>query len=244
MMADMNTRHDGTDMHKTTPRTDERPRYRLAAAVVVLVALAACGGEARKATLARGPVVPEVTTTTTTAPEPTTTTTAPTTVAERRPVTRLTEPEPTTVKPRPSTTTTTARVVEPAAGQPVATSHGGPVQDHVSLVDNLRARGLTVTPESSLPKQPFLRGDGTVLAISGAGIAATRIQSFEYDSTAAAAADAATFGPDGSPRGTSIMWIGPPHLYQRGRVLVIYVGADPSVTALLTDLLGPQFSGR
>lgn len=113
----------------------------------------------------------------------------------------------------------------------------------MSLVDNLRARGLTVVPESSV-SQPFLRGDGTVLAISGAGIAATRIQSFQYESTEAAALDAATFDADGNPRGSSVGWMGPPHLYLKGRALVIYVGSDTAVTGLLTDLLGPQFSGR
>lgn len=92
--------------------------------------------------------------------------------------------------------------------------------------------------------QPFLHGHGTVLGIGGAGIAPTRLQSFQYESTQAAAADAATFGPDGSPRGVHIDWLAPPHLYLKGSVLVIYVGADHAVTSLLTELLGPQFSGR
>jgi hypothetical protein len=117
------------------------------------------------------------------------------------------------------------------------------VRDHVSLVDNLRSRGLTVTPLESIA-QPFLRGDGTVLGIGGAGIAPTRLQSFQYESAEAATADAATFGPDGSPNGIHVDWLAPPHLYLKGRVLVIYVGADEAVTGLLTDLLGPQFSGR
>ncbi len=117
------------------------------------------------------------------------------------------------------------------------------MRDHVSLVDNLRSRGLTVIPLESVA-QPFLRGDGTVLGISGPGIAATRLQSFEYESTSAAAADAATFGPEGSPRGARVDWVAPPHLFLKGRVPVIYVGADQAVTGLLTDLLGPQFSGR
>ena len=117
------------------------------------------------------------------------------------------------------------------------------MRDHVSLVDNLRSRGLTVMPLESVA-QPFLRGDGTVLGIGGAGIAPTRLQSFQYESAQAAAADAATFGPDGSPTGVHVDWLAPPHLYLKGRVLVIYVGADEAVTGLLTDVLGPQFSGR
>ena len=82
--------------------------------------------------------------------------------------------------------------------------------------------------------QPFLRGAGTVLGISGAGINPTRLQSFEYESAQGAAADAATFGPDGSPRGVLVDWLAAPRLYLKGRVLVIYVGADAAVTGLLT----------
>ncbi len=117
------------------------------------------------------------------------------------------------------------------------------MRDHVSLVDNLRSRGLTVTPLESIA-QPFLRGDGTVLGIGGAGIAPTRLQSFQYESAQAAAADAAKFGPYGSPSGIHVDWMAPPHLYLKGSVLVIYVGADEAVTGLLTVVLGPQFSGR
>ena len=117
------------------------------------------------------------------------------------------------------------------------------MRDHVSLVDNLRARGLLVTPVDSV-RQPFLHADGTVLALSGAAVGPARIQSYDYASADAAAADAATFGPDGSPRTSNVGWIGAPHLYLKGRVLVIYVGSDSTVTGLLTDVLGPQFAGR
>ena len=143
-----------------------------------------------------------------------------------------------------SPATVTSPPPEPSVVAPGAVvSHGGPVRDHVSLVDNLRSRGLTVMPLESIA-QPFLRGDGTVLGIGGAGVAPTRLQSFEYESPQAAAADAATFGPDGNPRGVHVDWLAPPHLYLKGRVLVIYLGADQAVTGLLTALLGPQFSGR
>ncbi len=125
----------------------------------------------------------------------------------------------------------------------VVVSHGGPVRDHVSLVDNLRGRGLTVVPVSSV-RQPFLHADGTVLAVSGPGIAATRLQSYDYETAAAAAADAATFGPDGNPRGAMVDWVAPPQLFLRGRVLAIYTGTDAALLGILTDLMGPQFAGR
>src|SRR5215472_3491286 len=44
-------------------------------------------------------------------------------------------------------------------------SHGGPVRDHVSFVDNLRAAGYSVSPSGDV-QQPFLRPRGTLLQIS------------------------------------------------------------------------------
>jgi hypothetical protein len=145
---------------------------------------------------------------------------------------------------RQSVEPTTVLPAAPAPPLPATmTSHGGPVRDHVSLVDNLRGRGLTVTPVGPI-SQPFLHGDGTRLAITGPGIGAAEIQSYEYDTADGAAADAATFRPDGTPRTVMVDWVSAPHLYLRGRVIVVYVGTDPGVTSTLTDLLGPQFSGR
>jgi predicted small lipoprotein YifL len=240
-----------------------RPHNRLGAVVLLLVALAACGRQGSETSRALPPpptvasTVPEPSTTTTststtTVPESTTTTTAPvpattpTTAAPRaRPATTVvTEPvaEPVAAEPTTTTTTAVATVTPPPEPARVATSHGGPVRDHVSLVDNLRARGLTVTPLEPVV-QPFLRGDGTMLAVSGAGIGPAQVQSFQYESAQAAAADAATLTPECNPGTTRIMWVGPPHFYRAGRVLAIYVGSDTGMTGLLTELLGPQVCG-
>ena len=256
-----------TGMNLNEPQTHHHPSRSPWAVILLLVLLAACDRQATGAWVSEGAVPspptvpapapdPPLPSTTTTEPPPVATTTT-TTVTPARPriitpaTTSTTEPP----LPAPSVTTTTApsgttttapsppptgpSVVEPG----VVVSHGGPVRDHVSLVDNLRSRGLTVVPLESV-SQPFLRGDGTVLGISGAAIAPTRLQSFEYESAQAAAADAATFGPEGSPKGVHVDWLAPPHLYLKGRVLVIYIGSDEAMTRLLTDLLGPQFSGR
>ena len=130
-------------------------------------------------------------------------------------------------------------------------SHGGPVVDHVTLVDQLRAQGLTVEPTGEV-EQPFLRGRGTILRISGDAVQQPAdLQSYDYNDTdfegqgaAAAAADAQQIGPDGNPRTAMITWVEPPHFFRKERVLVLYVGSDPAVLNVLTELLGPQFAGR
>jgi hypothetical protein len=126
-----------------------------------------------------------------------------------------------------------------------AQSHGGPVRDHVSFVDALRAKGVTVDIVGTI-NQPFLHPQsGTSLRISGGVLPAPAdLQSFDYPSAAAASADAGQIQPDGSLRGVMVDWVGPPHFFRAERLLVIYVGSDASVISLLTGVLGPQIAGR
>ena len=130
-------------------------------------------------------------------------------------------------------------------------SHGGPVRDHVSFVDALRAAGYGVAIAGRV-QHPFLRPRGVVLQVSGPDLRGpAELQSHDYDDRdlgmdglAAAQADTAQFQPDGQPRGAPFAWAGPPHVFHRERVLVIYVGDDPAVVGRLTALLGPQIAGQ
>lgn len=136
-------------------------------------------------------------------------------------------------------------------GPDPATSHGGPVRDHVSLVDSLRKDGLFARPTGQLT-QPFLHGaSGTVLEISGKGVAPTSIQSFEYPSPEAAQNDIAVLRPrgiveprsaDGSIVHTVPTWLGTPHFFARSRVMVLYVGEDAAVLDVLGRLLGHELA--
>ena len=135
--------------------------------------------------------------------------------------------------------------------QPSAsTSHGGPVRDHVSFVDNLRAQGLTVEIVGNV-QQPFLRPPGTKLRISGGALTQpAEVESFNYDDTdlqmngiRAADQDTSQIQPNGTPKTATVTWNGPPHFFRTQRVLVLYVGTDPAVLKLLADTLGPQFAG-
>jgi hypothetical protein len=144
----------------------------------------------------------------------------------------------------------TLTVALAASCAPVS-SHGGPVRDHVSFVDNLRARGMTVDILGE-QRLPFLRPSGTRLRIHGSGIGQpAELTSYNYDDhdlgwdgQAVAAADAAGIAPDGQPHGPMrLFYAEPPHFFRRERVIVHYGGRDAAVLALLRELLGPQFAG-
>jgi hypothetical protein len=125
---------------------------------------------------------------------------------------------------------------------PDTQSHGGAIVDHVSFVDTIRADGYTVEVLGDV-EQPFLSVKGTRLGVRGKEFgSAVEVHSFAYANAAAAKADAATIEPDGNPKGSKIFWVEPPHYYLRGRVLVIYVGRDAKMMALLGRLLGPPFA--
>jgi hypothetical protein len=132
----------------------------------------------------------------------------------------------------------------------VPQSHGGPVRDHVSFVDTLRAAGYAVSPIGDV-QQPFLRPRGTLLRISGGDLTApAEVQSFNYDDRdlgtdglAAAQADAAQIQPDGQPKNARVTWSGPPHFFHTDRSIVLFVGSDPPLLRELEALLGPQFAG-
>ena len=142
-------------------------------------------------------------------------------------------------------TSSAAISCSPRAGQNA--SEGGSVEgrlDHQpSFVDRLRSRGLTVEVDDYV-RQPFLKVRGVVLRISGGSLKEmTEIQLFEYEDADAALSDAKRIGPEGSPEGTHIDWLGPPHFFRSGRIIVLYVGRDDAVVKLLTELLDPQFAG-
>jgi len=125
-------------------------------------------------------------------------------------------------------------------------SHGGPVQDQVSLIDALRSKSVVVDITGGV-SQPFLRAQsGTTVRLSGGALTTPAdVQLFEYSSPSAASADAHQIRADGSGNAVVIVdWVAPPHFFLKGRVMVLYVGSDPAVLSLLQSLLGLQFAGR
>jgi hypothetical protein len=119
------------------------------------------------------------------------------------------------------------------------TSHGGPVQDYVSLIDHLRAASVTVVPTGTVA-QPSFSVTGQIITVNG-----EQVQVYEYANDDGANTDAARISPDGGTIGNSMVdWIAPPHFYKVGQLIVLYVGTSKTVINILETTLGTQFAGR
>jgi len=106
----------------------------------------------------------------------------------------------------------------------------------------LRQQGASVTPGQTFPREsnPFFEVSAQAVQVNTGTVSV-----FEYGDAAAARRDAAKVSPDGSTIGTtSILWIGPPHFYRDGRLMVIYAGDALAVLQPLEAVLGAQFAGR
>lgn len=125
------------------------------------------------------------------------------------------------------------------AKQAQGQSRASAVTDKASLINKLRATGASVEVVGEVD-QPFLSVTGTMIKLQGEDV-----QVFQYSSAAEMEAQAALISRDGTAVGTrKIHWIGSPHFFKQGRVLVLYVGQDPKVEKALEAVLGRQFAGQ
>lgn len=97
------------------------------------------------------------------------------------------------------------------------------------LVSALTAAKMPVRQADTFDAAPF-QGHGVLLCV---GREEVRVYAFATDQERAAAAS--RIDPtDPSHIGTSIVeWMGNPRFWQRDRILVLYLGADPALTAVL-----------
>jgi hypothetical protein len=117
-------------------------------------------------------------------------------------------------------------------------SHGGPVRDHVTLIDTLRAQGLTVEPTGPIT-QPFFPIPGQTLRVNGQDI-----QVFEFEDSSVTESQANKISPDGMSIGhTVVQWINPPHFFATGKIIVLYLGTDATLLRQLETALGKQIAG-
>jgi hypothetical protein len=131
------------------------------------------------------------------------------------------------------TSATTAPAATSATSQAETT-----VMDRASLIDALRARGLNVQTAGEV-QQPFFEVSGTTLKVAGADV-----QVFEFADAAAAKQAMSAIGPDGNPPTMIIDWVAPPHFYQAGKIIALYIGDDTAIIEALTKTLGAQAAGR
>jgi len=124
-------------------------------------------------------------------------------------------------------------------GTSAATAADLVVEDQASFLAALEEAGASAEVVDTVD-QIFFTPQGSLIAVSGADV-----QVFEYESEQALEAEAAQVAPDGGSIGTSmVMWVDAPHFYKAGRIIVLYVGSEPSTLELLEGILGPQFAGR
>lgn len=87
--------------------------------------------------------------------------------------------------------------------------------------------------------QPYFKVTGQLLKIDS-----ENIQVFDFRNQSEVDEAVASVSADGRSIGTStIEWVGTPHFYKRGTLIVIYVGDNYELTLLLESILGPQFAG-
>lgn len=126
-----------------------------------------------------------------------------------------------------------------AAGRQRPSRPAGHAKDLKGLMSRLRAGGARVGRAGGV-SQPFFSVRGRALTLHD-----EQAQVFEYAKAAAAEREARLVDPSGSSVGTSMMsWMGPPHFYKGGRLIVLYVGGNQDVIKALESALGPQFAGR
>jgi hypothetical protein len=137
-----------------------------------------------------------------------------------------------------SAATELAPTVESALTQAAPTVQSA-IQNLDSLVAAFRAAGMTVEPGGPID-QPFFKVQGQSLKVNGGDV-----QAYVYDSAQAMEADASQISADGSSIGTTMAdWIGTPHFFKTGNILILYLGDDQTILGLLQNLLGSQFAGR
>ena len=107
------------------------------------------------------------------------------------------------------------------------------------LFSALQSAGFSVEAAGDVT-QPFFEPVGKVIKVDDQDI-----QVFEFGTESEAALAAGEISPDGSSVGTSMVsWIAPPHFYQSGNIIVLYMGDEASLMRFLEERLGAQVAGR
>ena len=126
----------------------------------------------------------------------------------------------------------------PSRGEEPPNGAGAPGETFQDFLDALQVRRADVELAGTVA-QPALGGEGARVIMNG-----EPLQVFEYASREEARGASAEISPDGALVGETAMgWTDPPHWFQHGRLLVLYLGGEKQALMLLQDILGHQIAG-
>lgn len=118
------------------------------------------------------------------------------------------------------------------------------ILDVEGLIAELRIARATV---NRLPREaggdgpPFFAGEASAICLNG-----RQVRLYEYPSRADRDRDSISITKEGQIErpGTLIIaeWVGPPHFFAGGRIIVLHLGEDQDILTLLTNILGPTLS--
>ena len=134
---------------------------------------------------------------------------------------------------------------------------GDVVMDFEYMVNDLRLSGVIINETGDafllgLGREPVFSGKGKYIRLSGEK---APINVWEYRDEEAALTEVEFIsrdgfdirrppGPDDEGFAGHYDWIAPPHWYQSGKIIVLYVGETLELRILLNELLGEQFAGQ
>jgi hypothetical protein len=122
------------------------------------------------------------------------------------------------------------------------------VTDYSSFLDYLHDSGASIREEGETGGGLFYDAECRIVEVNG-----IPIQVYQYANAKAMEVEASCVSHDGfsitkdwgDGKASSIFvnWIGTPHFYKAGRIIVIYIGDNYSIISLLQNGLGKQFAG-
>ena len=122
------------------------------------------------------------------------------------------------------------------------------ITDYSSFLDYLHDSGASIRDEGETGRGLFYNAEYRIVEVDGISI-----QVYEFTSAKDMEADASGVSPcgtqitrdsgDGKTSSIFVNWIGLPHFYKAGRIMVIYIGDNCSMISLLENAFGKQFAG-
>ena len=136
---------------------------------------------------------------------------------------------------------------EPPSPLDLSPDGAAEITDAAGLEQRLKAAGMALTLDSELPTH-YLPGTARIYAVEGSD---ERVELYSYPDEAEAvkavsgiSADGTTMVDPQDPGGqVTVKWPAPPHVYQQGRLLVIYAGSRSAALETLAAGLGDPIAG-